>query len=144
MNYLFELVKNNWFLFALVIAIIGFQYFYFYRRTRNRIKELRDFFPDLSKAEVILASFVPGKMTNKGDIDRFVDVPDMVGTDPNEDYDVVSLVKVPCSSKEHEAFGKVIHKTNVYLCKNSGASADFALLKDICDRQVEICEGGNP
>ena len=143
MDYLFELVKNNLLLFVLVIAIIGFQYFYFYRRTRNRIKELRSFFPDLSKAEVILASFVPGKMTNKGDIDHFVEAPDKVedATDPNEDYDVVSLVKVPCSFKEHEAFGKVIHKTNVYLCKNSGASADFALLKDICDRQIEICEG---
>lgn len=143
MNYLFELLKNNLLLFVLVIAIIGVQYFYFYRRTRNRIKELRSFFPDLSKAVVILASFVPSKMTNKRDIDRFVEVPDILGdaTDPNEDSDVVSLIKVPCSYKEYDAFGKVIHKTNVYLCKNSGASADFALLKDICDRQIEICEG---
>ena len=143
MSYLFELLKNNLLLFILVIAIISFQYFYFYKRTRKRIDDLRSFFPDLSKAEVILASYVPGKMTKKGDIDHFVENPVLVGdvTDPDEDYDVVSLVKAPCSFKEQEGFWKVIHKTNVYLCKNSGASADFALLKDICDRQIEICEG---
>ena len=143
MSYLFELVKNNPLLFVLVIAIISFQYFYFYRRTRRRIKELRRFFPDLSPAEVIPVAFDPGTMTNKGDIDRFVDDPDIIidGTDLDEDYDVISLVKVPCSIDEHQTFTKVIHKTNVYLCKNAGASADFALLKDICDRQIEICEG---
>lgn len=143
MTYLFELVKNNFLLFLLVIAIICFQYFYFYRRTKKRIGELRRFFPDLSKAEVILAVFYPGKMQKKTDLDHFVEAPDLVSdaTDPNEDYDVVSLVKVPCSIKEYEAFEKVVHKTNVYLCKNSGASADFSLLKDICDRQIEICEG---
>lgn len=143
MSYLFELMKNNPLLFILVIAIISFQYFYFYRRTRRRIKELRRFFPDLSQAEVIPVAFDPETMINKGDIDKFVDDPEIIidATDSDEDYDAVSLVKVPCRIDEHQTFTKVIHKTNVYLCKNAGASADFALLKDICDRQIDICEG---
>lgn len=142
MGYFFELLKNNILLFILVIAIIGFQYFYFFRRTKKRISELRRFFPDLSKAEVILAAFYPGKMKNKTDLDNFLKAPDLVidTTDSNEDYNVVSLVKVPDPFNKHEAFGNVVYKTNVYLCKNSGASADFSILKDICDRQVEICE----
>lgn len=143
MSYLIELVKNNLLLFILVLAIIGFQYFYFYRRTKKRISELRRFFPDISKAEVILAAFYPSKMSRKADLDSFVDNPELVSevTDSDENYDIVSLVKVEGLNKGHNEFEKVVHKTNVYLCKNSGASADFSLLKDICDRQVDICEG---
>lgn len=141
MNYLLELLTNNFLLFLLVIAIICLQYFYFYRRTKKRIGELRQFFPDLSAAEVILAPFSPAKMQNKTDLDAFVDSPNSVDdvTDSEEEHQVVSLVKVPC--QENDAFKKVVHKTNVYLCKNAGASADFSLLKDICNRQIEICEG---
>ena len=142
MKYLFELIIENPILFILVIAIIGFQYFFFFKRTRARINDLKAFFPIIENLKVIYTAMVHDDVADKESLDNFVDDPTLVDdvTD-GDDYDIVTLISVPSSEKGHEMFDKVVHKTNIYLCKNSGSSADFSLLKDICERQIEICEG---
>lgn len=142
MEYLYELVIENPILFILVIAIVGFQYFFFFRKTRKRIKDLKSFFPNIEKLKVVYAAMVHEKIADKETLDAFVNDPTLAeDVNDGEDNDIVTLISVPSSEKGHGMFDKVVHKTNVYLCKNSGASADFDLLKDICERQIEICEG---
>jgi hypothetical protein len=55
-----------------------------------------------------------------------------------ENADTVELMVIPKVTKtKHSHFAQVIKSTNAYLCKNKGASADFSILKDTCDRHLE-------
>jgi len=55
-----------------------------------------------------------------------------------EDAEQVELLVIPPStSSNHSHFLQVIKSTNAYLCKNKGASADFGILKDTCERHLE-------
>ncbi len=142
MKYIVELITGNPVVFILVIAIICFQYIYFFRKTKKRIKELKEFFPDLSLQTVVAVLYSPSEFKTKKDLDAFVESPESFSFDfgDGDDYDTVSLIKNLDSTNAHKAYRGVIHKTNVYLCKNSGSSADFSILKDICERQIDICE----
>lgn len=142
MKYLFELIAGNPIVFILVIVIVCFQVFYFFKKTRSRIKELKEFFPDLSQQTIVETLYSPSKFKTKKDLDLFVESPARFESEftEDEDYDIISLIQIPSSMVGHNAYREVIHKTNVYLCKNSGSSADFSILKDICERQVDICE----
>jgi hypothetical protein len=51
---------------------------------------------------------------------------------------MVDLLLLPKNLKRnHPLFNEVISSTNAYLCKNKGAAADFNILQDICERQIQ-------
>jgi hypothetical protein len=56
----------------------------------------------------------------------------------SEEVEQVELLVVRSSTRaNHSYFSDVIKSTNAYLCKNKGASADFGILKDTCERHLE-------
>ena len=63
-------------------------------------------------------------------------------SDLASDDDDVQLVSIISSSKniENPEFADVIFKTNLYLCKNVGTSADYELLKNICEHDINILD----
>jgi len=56
----------------------------------------------------------------------------------DETLEQVELLVLPGETKkDHKDFNEVIKSTNAYLSKNKGASADFNILQDICERHLQ-------
>lgn len=61
--------------------------------------------------------------------------------DESKDYTDLSLIVFQDGSKSsNKKFKMIINRTNEYLCKNTGTSADLGVLEDICDSQKETLE----
>lgn len=127
---------------VVVACVIGFQ-IYFFTQTRNNIKRLRNFFPNvniLTLKSVLLPSNV---LRSAERLDSFVadlDVSDQEDVDDDdEDLQMVSLIS-ETEDYDNEEFAEVVVKTNKYLCKNHGTSADYELLKNICEHDIEILD----
>lgn len=125
-----------------VACVIGIQ-IYFFTQTRNNIKRLRNFFPNvdiLTLKSVLLPSNV---LRSAERLDSFVadlDVSDQEDIDDeDEDIQIVSLIS-ETEDYDNEEFAEVVVKTNKYLCKNHGTSADYELLKNICEHDIEILD----
>lgn len=110
---------------------------------RKKMKSLRLFFPrnfddievvkyfvrkDLLKDHNGFTSFING--ISKG-------YPTIIGSEEVDKEEVEVLVIDEATKQSHREFNEVILSTNAYLCKNKGASADFTILQDICDRQIQ-------
>ena len=127
---------------VVVACVIGLQ-IYFFTQTRNNIKRLRNFFPNvniLTLKSVLLPSNV---LRSAERLDSFVadlDVSDQEDVDDDdEDLQMVSLIS-ETEDYDNEEFAEVVVKTNKYLCKNQGTSADYELLKNICEHDIEILD----
>ena len=127
---------------VVVACVIGLQ-IYFFTQTRNNIKRLRNFFPNvniLTLKSVLLPSNV---LRSAERLDSFVadlDVSDQEDVDDDdEDLQMVSLIS-ETEDYDNEEFAEVVVKTNKYLCKNHGTSADYELLKNICEHDIEILD----
>ena len=126
---------------VVVLCVIGLQT-YFFSQTRNNIKRLRDFFPNvdiLTLKSVLLPSNV---LRSAERLDSFVadlDDSEQEDLDDDEDIQMVSLIS-ETEDYDNEEFAEVVTKTNKYLCKNHGTSADYELLKNICEHDIEILD----
>lgn len=126
---------------VVVLCVIGLQT-YFFSQTRNNIKRLRDFFPNvdiLTLKSVLLPSNV---LRSAERLDSFVadlDDSEQEDLDDDEDVQMVSLIS-ETEDYDNEEFAEVVTKTNKYLCKNHGTSADYELLKNICEHDIEILD----
>ena len=126
---------------VVVLCVIGLQT-YFFTQTRNNIKRLRDFFPNvdiLTLKSVLLPSNV---LRSAERLDSFVadlDDSEQEDLDDDEDVQMVSLIS-ETEDYDNEEFAEVVTKTNKYLCKNHGTSADYELLKNICEHDIEILD----
>lgn len=126
---------------VVVLCVIGLQT-YFFSQTRNNIKRLRDFFPNvdiLTLKSVLLPSNV---LRSAERLDSFVadlDDSEQEDLDNDEDVQMVSLIS-ETEDYDNEEFAEVVTKTNKYLCKNHGTSADYELLKNICEHDIEILD----
>lgn len=58
----------------------------------------------------------------------------------DEDYINLSLIVSQKEGMPKGRLGKIIHRTNEYLCKNTGTSADLSVLRDISDNQKGALE----
>jgi DNA repair exonuclease SbcCD ATPase subunit len=75
-------------------------------------------------------------------LDSFVgdlDESEQEDLDDDEDVQMVSLIS-ETEDYDNEEFAEVVTKTNKYLCKNHGTSADYELLKNICEHDIEILD----
>ena len=105
---------------VVVACVIGLQ-IYFFTQTRNNIKRLRNFFPNvniLTLKSVLLPSNV---LRSAERLDSFVadfDVSDQEDVDDDdEDLQMVSLIS-ETEDYDNDEFAEVVVKTNKYLCKN--------------------------
>lgn len=138
----------------IVIGVICLQYHSF-NKTRKNIKLLSKFFPNISNLEIFKSSITREILSSKKELEKFLkdlpkrttsqnsisntiqDVDDEYIEKQTEEFDI-DLIKIKRGS--NALFEEIVDETNAYLCKNVGTSADFSLLKDICERKIESLE----
>lgn len=105
-----------------------------------KISEFKGFFPSDFSLIKIKKLFIPEVVMNNPQMfDEFINsiAEDKDEIQINEASQEVELLIIPEQIKtDYYDFYQVIKSTNAYLCKNKGASADFNILQDICERQV--------
>jgi methyl-accepting chemotaxis protein len=124
----------------LIVALVGLQIFVFLH-VFFKIKSYKQFFPGSFK-EIEIKKF---QITNEvlSEPDKFEKFLNSLSNKKHlmeeiEDIEQVELLVIPNLTKsKHSSFSEVINSTNAYLCKNKGASADFGILKDTCERHLE-------
>lgn len=127
---------------AVVLCVIGAQIFFF-TQTKGNIQKLKSFFPDVSVLklkDVLLPSNV---LRDAGRLERFLGVIDAdIQSDVDDDDEDVQLVSLISKAQNYDnpEFERVIFKTNSYLCKNHGTAADYELLKNICEHDIEVLD----
>jgi hypothetical protein len=124
----------------LIFLILIMQYNIFIK-TRKRIAELKRFFPSsmdglsIAKVKVPTYSLIEPKILRQ----FLKNIPkDPQNEHSMDDNESVELIMIPDKmAQNHKGFSEVVDSTNAYLVKNKDASADFSILKDICERRVE-------
>jgi predicted nuclease with TOPRIM domain len=123
-----------------IIALIGLQLFVFLN-VLFKIKSYQKFFPSSFK-EIQISKFLITKsiLSEPEQFDKYLETLSTENKtyEDGEEIEEVELLFIPNSTKaSHSHFSEVIKSTNAYLCKNKGASADFGILKDTCERHLE-------
>ena len=127
---------------AVVLCVIGAQIFFF-TQTKGNIQKLKSFFPDVSVLklkDVLLPSNV---LRDAGRLETFLGVIDAdIQSDVDDDDEDVQLVSLISKAQDYDnpEFERVVFKTNSYLCKNHGTAADYELLKNICEHDIEVLD----
>jgi len=124
----------------LIIALVGLQIFVF-ANVYIKIKSYEIFFPNSFKEIQIKKFFITKSVLIEPDqFDNFLDsLSNKVQIiEESKDTEQVELLVIPYLTQlDHLDFTEAIKSTNAYLCKNKGASADFGILKDTCERHLE-------
>lgn len=123
----------------LIVLLIGLQV-YVFSRVFLKIKNYKNFFPSSFK-DIQIKRFNITKeiLIDPDQFNAFLEsIDDKVRVIESEDEtEQVELLLIPnYTQTNHIDFAEVIKSTNAYLCKNKGASADFSILKDICERHL--------
>ena len=123
-----------------IIALIGLQ-LYVFLNVLFKIKSYQKFFPSSFK-EIQISKFLITKsiLSEPEQFDKYLETlsTEIQTYEDGEVNEEVELLVIPNSTKaSHSHFSEVIKSTNAYLCKNKGASADFGILKDTCERHLE-------
>lgn len=153
-------------LIALAIIIVAIVLYYqikSFKETREKIYQLRDFFPNESSLELIQSSITKDVLQSKAKLEDFINNPPkrhvvelLSNLDVEEDenleeeleednqeekfeYSDVDLIKIK-NNAGSDAFKEVVKETNAYLCKNVGTSADFSIIQEICERKIDTLE----
>lgn len=125
---------------AVVLVVIALQVYSFFK-TKKKITELRDLFKDVDNLSLKETSITADILRNKFSLQTFLEnIPARIEDEFNEDYTNLSLIVFPKGGMPKGRFGIIIHRTNEYLCKNTGTSADLSVLKDISDNQKSTLE----
>lgn len=117
----------------IIIVIIGLQIVAFWQ-VRSKISTLKYFFPKNNNDIKVKSKW---RLQKDGEV-VFVDsLEELIEGEKSEleKYEVLDISSI--TSKNHLHFNEVVESTNHYLTKNIGASADFEILKDICQRQID-------
>lgn len=152
-------------LIALAIIIVVIVLYYqikSFKETKNKIEQLKDFFPNEASFELVQSSITKDILQSKLKLEKFInnpperhvpDPPTIISVDDGDDnenseeasyiepveYTDIDLIKIK-NNAGSSAFKEVINETNAYLCKNVGTSADFSVIQDICERKIESLE----
>lgn len=137
-------------LIIIVVCILILQYHSFSQTGKN-INQLNSFFPEIDKLSVKNFRLNAELLSDNKKLATFLENPDgsidedaLQEAEDDTKYVNVSLICVSNSvhdnTDKYAPFLDIIRKTNTYLCKNVGTSADFSLIKDICERSLDIKE----
>lgn len=126
---------------AAVIVVMVLQASSF-MKTRTQIKKLKSFFPCIDTLSLKDSSLSKEILKDSIKLKEFINnIPSKQTHEEGnfeDDYIDVSLITMEANGNNN--FASVIVKTNVYLCKNVGTSADFSVLKEICEHRIDTLE----
>ena len=125
---------------AVVLVVIALQVFSFLK-TKKNITELRDLFKEVDNLSLKETSVTSDVLRNKSSLQKILEnIPSRIEEGLDEDYINLSLIVSQKEGMPKGRLGKIIHRTNEYLCKNTGTSADLSVLRDISDNQKGALE----
>lgn len=127
---------------ATVVIIVVVTQIRCFIQTKEMIAELKNLFEDIDILSLKETSITPDILQNKSSLQSFLqDIPSRRNDEDrsNDDYTNLSLI-VPQKRSIYGELGLIVYRTNEYLCKNTGTSADLRILEDICDSQKEALE----
>lgn len=128
---------------AIVLIVIILQVISFIN-TRSKIKELKGLFNDVEKLMLKETSITSGNLRTKSSLRKFLEhIPNRQVKDEGDeriDYTDLSLIVLSSGKNVNKRMRMIIERTNEYLCKNTGTSADLGILEDICDNQKNALE----
>lgn len=125
---------------AVVLVVIALQVFSFLK-TKKNITELRDLFKEVDNLSLKETSVTSDVLRNKSSLQKFLEnIPSRIEEGLDENYINLSLIVSQKEGMPKGRLGKIIHRTNEYLCKNTGTSADLSVLRDISDNQKGALE----
>lgn len=125
---------------AVVLVVIALQVFSFLK-TKKNITELRDLFKEVDNLSLKETSVTSDVLRNKSSLQKFLEnIPSRIEEGLDEDYINLSLIVSQKEGMPKGRLGKIIHRTNEYLCKNTGTSVDLSVLRDISDNQKGALE----
>lgn len=129
-----------------VVAIVIILQITSFVKTRHKIGELKNLFEHVEDLFLKETSLTPSVLRSKSSLQKFLaNIPNRhVKTEDGEDdkIDSTDLSLLALSGGKHAdgRFGVIVNRTNEYLCKNTGTSADLGILEDICDNQKNALE----
>lgn len=130
---------------AIVSVVVILQIVSFFM-TRMKILELGSMFDEVEKLFLKETSLTPSVLRSKASLKKFLEkipnrhVKSEEGEEERNDYTDLSLLGLSGGSRGNGRFGIIVDRTNEYLCKNTGTSADLSILEDICDNQKNALE----
>ena len=126
----------------IVVLIVIAAQIYSFLKTKKKISELEGLFEDVDNLSLKETSITSGILQNKSSLQKFLqNIPSRYSDedDSGDEYTDLSLI-VPQNKNIYGKLGLIIYRTNEYLCKNTGTSADLGILEDICDSQKGALE----
>ena len=133
--------KDNWALIIagiVIVIIVVFQWRSFLS-TKSIINNLHGFFPKADSLEVKKCILSPKTISDEKLLKEFLKNPkDEEFDEYTEDPVEVAIIVPPKDA--NSLFKAMIDKTNAYLCKNIGTSAELSVMTDICERQLDTIE----
>ena len=129
-----------------VVAIVITLQITSFVKTRLKIKELKNLFVHVEDLFLKDTSLTPSVLRSKSSLQKFLSkipnrhVKSEDGVDDGIDYTDLSLLALSGGIHDDGRFGIIVNRTNEYLCKNTGTSADLGILEDICDNQKNALE----
>ncbi len=124
-------------IYAAAVLIVVFQLFFFVKTLRT-IYAYSRFFPDISADVFKLDTSVSkNDLENEEALKQFSANPQYRALSMGQP---VSLVGYHENAELSADFKAVLTQTNMYLCKNTGTSADLAVLQDICERKLDTID----
>lgn len=129
-----------------VVAIVIILQITSFVKTRLKIGELKNLFEHVEDLLLKETSLTPSVLRSKSSLQKFLaNIPNRhVKTEDDEDdridYTDLSLLALSGGKHADGRFGVIVNRTNEYLCKNTGTSADLGILEDICDNQKNALE----
>lgn len=129
-----------------VVAVFVFLQVASFVKTRRKIAELRGLFGGVENLFLKETSITPSELRSSSSLQKFLanvpprHVTTAVGDDGKADYTDISLLALPSGNRASSGFREIVTKTNEYLCKNTGTSADLGILEDIADEQKSALE----
>lgn len=146
MEFMENIDEYKWLIaaFVIVITIVILQLISFFK-TKFRIKELKGLFDNVEDLSLKETSITPDVLRSKSSLQKFVNnIPNRYLKIGEEDEHIahtdLSLIVTQSGKHINRRFEIIIDRTNKYLCKNTGTSADLGILEDICDNQKNALE----
>ena len=128
---------------AIVLIVIVLQIISFVK-TKKKIVELQDLFGGVDDLLLKETSIKPHILREKLSLQKFLQkIPSRYNDEDGnngDDYMDLSLIVFQNEKYICERLKLIIHRTNEYLCKNMGTSADLEVLEDICNNPKRALE----
>jgi biopolymer transport protein ExbB/TolQ len=111
-----------------------------------KIRSYKIFFPDsFESIQIKEFPITPTILNEKVQFEKYLsslynELP-MISISKGAEHVELLVISNEIKSK-HKDFNDIVQSTNAYLCKNKGASADFNILKNICERYLEKVDSG--